>query len=114
MMGSEVRGVSICLTTFETCAPRLRTLNEIASPIVPKGTIPSAGADCLMAVFISSSCDDRNRLGVWVRRLLAAKAKVGVIYPHAMQDRCELAYDRDARVAPFRDVWQTSCPCSRG
>ena len=49
MMGSAEGGVPICLTTFGARALRLRTLNGIALPIVPTGTIPSAGADCSMA-----------------------------------------------------------------
>jgi hypothetical protein len=47
MMGSEERGVPICVTTFGARALWLQTLNEIALPIVPTGTIPSAGADYL-------------------------------------------------------------------
>ena len=39
MMGSGERGVSICFTTLQACALRLWTLNEIAWPIVPTGTI---------------------------------------------------------------------------
>jgi hypothetical protein len=39
MMGSGGRGVSICFTTLRALALRFGTLNEIASPIVPTGTI---------------------------------------------------------------------------
>ena len=39
MMGSGERDVSICFTTFRVFARRLWTLNEIALPIVPTGTI---------------------------------------------------------------------------
>ena len=42
MMGSGEQGVSICPTTLRAEARRLWTLNEIASPIVPTGTIRSA------------------------------------------------------------------------
>ena len=45
MMGSEEQGIPICLTTFGAHALRFQTLNEIALPIVPTGTIPSADAD---------------------------------------------------------------------
>ena len=44
-MGSEEQNVSICFTTLPAYAGRLRTLNEIALPIVPTGTTPSARAD---------------------------------------------------------------------
>ena len=39
MMGSEEQGVSICFTTLPALARRFWTLNEIAKPIVPTGTI---------------------------------------------------------------------------
>ena len=39
MMGSGERGVSICFTTWSADADRFGSLNEIASPIVPTGTI---------------------------------------------------------------------------
>ena len=42
MMGSEERGVPICVTTSGACAPRLQTLNEIASPIVRNRPIATA------------------------------------------------------------------------
>ena len=38
-MGSGEQGVPIWTTTLGACAPRLWTLNEIAWPIVPTGTI---------------------------------------------------------------------------
>jgi hypothetical protein len=50
MMGSGEQGVPICFTTFWAFALRLRTLNEIALPAVPMGTMLSAGADYLMTV----------------------------------------------------------------
>ena len=45
MMESEEQNVSICFTTLPAYARRLRTLNEIALPIAPTGTTPSARAD---------------------------------------------------------------------
>jgi hypothetical protein len=44
MMGSGEQGVPICFTTFWAFALRLRTLNEIALPAVPTGTMLSAAA----------------------------------------------------------------------
>jgi hypothetical protein len=38
-MGLEERGASICFTTLPSCAGGFWTLNEIALPIVPTGTI---------------------------------------------------------------------------
>lgn len=40
MMGSEEQNVPIRFTTLPAYARRLRTLNEIALPIVPTGTTP--------------------------------------------------------------------------
>ena len=50
MMGSGGRGVPICFATFGGIAAclRFRTLNEIASPIIPTGTTrhpPSSGGN---------------------------------------------------------------------
>src|SRR3546814_13037494 len=39
MMGSGERGASICFTTLRAKARRLWTLNEVAWPVVPTGTI---------------------------------------------------------------------------
>src|SRR3546814_1763463 len=39
MMGSGERGASICFTTLRANARRLWTLNEVAWPVVPTGTI---------------------------------------------------------------------------
>ena len=38
-MGLEERGVSICFTTLLACAGGFLTLNEMALPVVPAGTI---------------------------------------------------------------------------
>ena len=48
MMGSERQDVSICITTLQAFAGRFEALNEIALPIVPKGTIRIAlSSECL-------------------------------------------------------------------
>jgi hypothetical protein len=83
MMGSEERGVPICFTSFGACALWLQTLNEIALPIVPTGTIPSAGAECSMWL-ISSGCNDGGRPGGWIGQLCAAEAEVSFVDPHAV------------------------------
>jgi hypothetical protein len=53
MMGSGERNVSICFATLRAGARRLETLNEIASPIVPTGTIwfTLAGEFCVWSAF---------------------------------------------------------------
>src|SRR5215203_6987356 len=89
MMGSGELGVSICSTTLRL-ARRLWTLNEIAAPIVPRGTIRFA----LSGKFaVTASC----RLGAPERdgctRLLA-EAEFSAVAPHAVEDDRELAGDR--------------------
>jgi len=84
MMGSEERGVPICFTTFGAYALWLQTLNEIALPIVPTGTIPSAGADCSMSWLISSGCNDGDRPCGWIGQLFVAEAEVSFVDPHAV------------------------------
>ena len=80
MMGSGERGVSICSTTLRL-ARRLWTLNEIAPPIVPTGTIRFA----LSGKFAVASCYSSAHERDGGTRLLA-EAELGAVAPHAMQD----------------------------
>ena len=98
MMGSGERGVSICFTTWSAVADRLGSLNEIASPIVPTGTIRvTLAGEVWPAVVpfdragVSGSCEGSDG----GRRLLA-KAELGLVAPHPVQNDGELARDRHA------------------
>jgi hypothetical protein len=93
MMGSERRGVSICFTTLRAFAGRFEVLNEIALPIVPKGTIRIAlSSECL--VFLPpfllglGGQSDRRRGG------LLAETEFDAVGPHAMQNDGEFARHR--------------------
>ena len=97
MMGSRERGVSICFTTWSADADRFGTLNEIASPIVPTGTIrvtlagevwPAVVQFASAGVSRSGGCDGRCRL--------LAEAELGPVAPHPMEDDGELARNRHA------------------
>ena len=68
-------------------ASRCRTLNEITSPIVPTGTMrlrprQAEKLECLLR-------SARGRCG------LLAPEELAAIDPHAVQDHCQLAGDRD-------------------
>lgn len=98
MMGSGERGVSICFTTWTAGAGRFETLNEIASPIVPTGTIRvTLAGEVWPAVVlfdragVSGSSGGRDRR---CRRL--AKAELGLVAPHPVQNDGELACDGHA------------------
>ena len=90
MMGSGERGVSIFPRPCEL-ARRLWTLNEIAAPIVPTGTIRFALSGKL-AVTASSRLGAPERDGC--TRLLA-EAELSAVAPHAVEDDRELAGDRN-------------------
>ena len=60
MMGSGERGVSICFTTLRVCALRLWTLNEIAWPIVPTGSIRFT----LAGEFVAATADLAPDIGL--------------------------------------------------
>src|SRR5690349_8641018 len=92
MMGSGGQGVSICFATLRACTLRLQTLNEIAWPIVPTGTIRftlSGNSSCSTLPFSGSHGVASIRSG------LLAEAELGCVAPHAVQDDGELAGDRD-------------------
>jgi hypothetical protein len=98
MMGSGEQGVSICFTTWSADADRFGTLNEIASPIVPTGTIRVTlagevwpGVVPFDGAGVSRSCEGSDG----GRRLLA-KAELSPVAPHPVQDDGELARDRHA------------------
>ena len=98
MMGSGERGVSICFTTWTAGAGRFETLNEIASPIVPTGTIRvTLAGEVWPAVVpfdragVSGSSGGRDG-----RRRLLAKAELGPVAPHPVQNDGELARDGHA------------------
>jgi hypothetical protein len=62
-MGSEEQNVPICFATLPAYARRLRTLNEIALPIVPTGTTPEAqrhSSDPRSTVRVTPSTTDRR------------------------------------------------------
>ena len=97
MMGSGERGVSICFTTWSADADRFGTVNEIASPIVPTGTIrvtlagevwPAVVQFASAGVSRSGSCNGQ------CRRL--AKAELGSVAPHPLENDGELARDGHA------------------
>jgi hypothetical protein len=77
MMGSAGRGVSICFTTLRALALRFGTLNEIASPIVPTGTIRFTLSGEFVCLALPSGCD---------RAGLLAEAELGSVAPHAVED----------------------------
>jgi hypothetical protein len=57
MMESEERGVSICFKNLRACARKFLTLNEIALPIVPTGTIRfTLTGQIVIYDFISNRC----------------------------------------------------------
>src|SRR3954447_16007698 len=89
MMGSDERGVSICPTTLRL-RRRLMALNEIASPIVPAGTIrfTPAGEVWPAPAGVPPLCSGRDR------RL--AEAERGLIPPHRVQHNRQFAGDRHA------------------
>ena len=95
MMGSGERRVSICFTTWSATADRLGTLNEIASPIVPTGTIRVTLAGEVWPAVVQFDQTGVCRLGGrdGSRRLLA-EAELGLVAPHPVQDDSELARDR--------------------
>jgi hypothetical protein len=98
MMGSGEQGVSICFTTWSADADRFRSLNEIASLIVPTGAIWITLADEVWPAVVlfdragvSGSSGGRDRR---CRRL--AKAELGLVALHPVQNDSELAYDGHA------------------
>ena len=115
MMGSEEQNVSICFTTLPACARRLRTLNEIALPIVPTGTTPSAHADSnswsFAFPFMRSrrSTSGRQRQ----RRFLF---RTGTRRRRSTSDGgWSQACGRPRHgLSPCRDAWRSSCPRPAG
>ena len=104
MMGSGERGVSICFTTWTAGAVRFETLNEIAWPIVPTGTIrltlsgevwPAVGRSSGQACLVSGGRDGRRRL--------LAEPELGLVAPHPVQDD---ASDRPPRGGPASKLVQ--------
>ena len=73
-----------CLKLFRDLRadPRIRTLNEVISPIVPMGTI--ASRRLRRELVRVSSCYNRERWSL-------APAELGLIAPHPVQDDGELA-----------------------
>jgi hypothetical protein len=96
MMGSEEQNVPICFTTLPACARRLRTLNEIALPIVPLGTTPSARADSnsswIPLPFMRSRRSSSRRPR---RRRFLSRAGTRHHRPTSYEDGREFAGDRD-------------------
>lgn len=102
-MGSGERGVPICITTLRAPTGRIETLNGIALPFVPAGTIWfTLAGELLLCPPSHSGCgaaDGRYRL--------LAEAELGLVAPHAVQDDGELAGDSDAsarHAAPLGDL----------
>jgi hypothetical protein len=80
MMGSGGRDVSLCFTTLRAFALRFGTLSEIASPIVPTGTIRFA----LLGEFVVSvrpPCSSGREGGAG----LPAEAELGPVALHAIR-----------------------------
>ena len=71
---------------------RFETLNEVALPFVPTGTIRTTPTGRIYRLLLTVSC--RRQTGCGAR--LTAEAELGFVAPHAMQDDGELARDRDA------------------
>src|SRR3954447_9695057 len=89
MMGSDERSVSICPTTLRL-SRRLMALNEIASPIVPAGTIRFTPAGEVWPAPAGMSPSHGGRY----RRF--AEAEQGLFPPHRVQDDRQLSGDRHA------------------
>ena len=96
MMGSGEQGVSICFTTWPACADRLGALNEIASPIVPTGTIRITLAGEVWPVVWFDQTGVSRLGGRDGHHWLLAEAELGLVAPHPVQDNGELARDRYA------------------
>ncbi len=81
MMGSGERGVPICITTLRAPTGRIETLNGIALPLVPAGTIWfTLAANCFCGSPSYSGC------GAGGRSRLLAEAELGLVAPHAVQE----------------------------
>ena len=95
MMGSGERSVSICFTTWSADADRFGTLNEIASPIVPTGTIrvTLAGEVWPAVVLFDRAGVSGSREGSDGGCRLLAKAELSPVVPHPVQNDGELARD---------------------
>lgn len=88
-MGSGERGVSFCFTTWTAGAGRFETLNGIASPIVPTGTIrvTLAGDVWRARVWFASAGVSGSCEGSDGGHRLLAEAERGLVAPHPVQAR---------------------------
>ncbi len=85
MMGSEEQGVPICVTTFGGLRPLAPDSQRDRLAHRPHGDDTFRWCGLFYdSRFISSGCNDGDRLYGWIGQLFAAEAEVGFIDPHAV------------------------------
>src|SRR5215213_4232094 len=107
MMGSGEQGVPICSTTLRVCTCRLWTLNGIASPIVPTGTIQFALASKVCAQSSSGSGRSTSAQGAG----FLAEAELTGIAPHAVENDDVLTGNGNTGASHAAVLGDLQAPC---